>query len=421
MSSSTNRPRTRSAHPRTESDESTLQQTLNDQPGPSEAQDPFAGATRDDRASDKSDEEAVENDDLYRATTPSSGRAPPSESQNGPPEANTEQRLEEMRKWLKSAQASEELRLLREIRAKYEAGDTAAVHSAQLTPNGTQIVQPKPSSTLPRPEAPKVFTKRNRAEYNRWERDCEGYFVRVPSSFTTEVEKVNFGTMYISEPLRTLWESHCSVNITTLPVWAPTWQELKNVMLNSMGTPQERRKLAYEKLKTCRQQAGKSPTDLMDYMRPLWEELGPFVTTEIKMLEFTSALRHDIQNELERLPFTMRCTIPMIEEQANIIYRRKGPPRDQNDEKAKPKPHQRQKNQRGSEGETKPPKKAKRGKLGQFGPKSDKGPSSGTPPHTITCYKCGEPGHKVLECTNPAKPGSDPREAKSGKGKGQKD
>jgi hypothetical protein len=421
MSSSTSRPRTRSTHPRPESDESTPQQTLNDQPGPSEAQDPFAGSLRDDRASDRPDEEVAENDDLYRGTTPDNGQTQPSGSQNGPPEANTEQSLEEMRKWLKSAQASEELRLLREIRARYEAGDVAAVNVASLTPNGTQILQPKSSSTLPRPEAPKVFTKRNRAEYNRWERDCEGYFVRVPGSFTTEVEKVNFGTMYISEPLRTLWESHCIVNTTTQPVWVPTWQELKNVMLNSMGTPQERRKLAYEKLRNCRQQAGKSPTDLLDYMRPLWEELGPFVTPEIKMLEFTSALRHDIQTELERLPFTMRCTIPMIEEQANIIYRRKSTSRDHKDEKPNPKSQQRQKSHRGSEGDAKPPKKAKRGKLGQSGPKSDKGPSVGTTSHNITCYKCGQPGHKVFECTNPEKPGSDPREAKSGKGKGQKD
>jgi hypothetical protein len=45
----------------------------------------------------------VDNDDLYRAIIPNSGRAQSSESQNGPPEANTEQRLDEMRKWLKSA------------------------------------------------------------------------------------------------------------------------------------------------------------------------------------------------------------------------------------------------------------------------------------------------------------------------------
>jgi hypothetical protein len=98
MSSSTNCPRTRSAHPRTKSNKSTLQQTLNDQLGLSKAQDPFTGATQDDRASDKSDKEAVENNNLYRATTPNSSQAPPSESQNRPPKANTEQRLKEMRK-----------------------------------------------------------------------------------------------------------------------------------------------------------------------------------------------------------------------------------------------------------------------------------------------------------------------------------
>jgi hypothetical protein len=76
-------------------------------------------------------------------------------------------------------------------------------------------------------------------------------------------------------------------------------------------------------------------------MRPLWEELGPFVTLEIKILEFTSALRYNIQTELERLLFTMRCTIPMIEEQANIIYQRKSTSRDYKDEKLNLKSQQR--------------------------------------------------------------------------------
>jgi hypothetical protein len=54
------------------------------------------------------------------------------------------------------------------------------------------------------------------------------------------------------------------------------------------------------------------------------------------------------------------------------------------------------------------------------GLKRGKGPCSDAPLEPIRCYRCGEPGHKVFECTNPKKPGSDPRKAKLGKGKGQK-
>jgi hypothetical protein len=38
------------------------------------------------------------------------------------------------------------------------------------------------------------------------------------------------------------------------------------------------------------------------------------------MLEFTLALRYNIQAKLERLLFTIRYTILIIKEQANIIY-----------------------------------------------------------------------------------------------------
>jgi hypothetical protein len=258
-------------------------------------------------------------------------------------------------------------------------------------------------------------------EFNRWERDCEGYFLRSPINFQTERQKVDFGVMYVSDPLRTLWESNCIVNTVAAPGWVPTWHALKAVMLNSMGTPQKRKRQAYEKLKAARQQHGKSPTDLLDYMRPLWEEMGQSATPELQLLEYTSALRLDIQIELERLPFAMRSTIPIIKEQANIVYRRRNPAREQKEKPTKTKTHSRQKGSQSSEGETKTLKKAKKAKPRQSGPKGDKKPHSGTTSQQITCYKCGEPGHKSFECTNPEKPGSDPRATKPGKVKGQKD
>jgi hypothetical protein len=226
--------------------------------------------------------------------------------------------------------------------------------------------------------------------------------------------------MYISEPLKTLWRAHCLVEQTAFLAWIPTWASLKAVMLNSLGTPQERRKLAYEQLKSCRQRSGQSPTELLDYLRPLWEELGPTVTPELQVIEYMLALRIDIQRDLERLPVTMRNTIPMIEEQANIIYRRTPSARDQKDHSGKQKPNRPRRGSDGSEGDGKPPKKSKRPKAEHNGPKWGRKPEASTTPRPITCFNCGQPGHKSFDCTNAAKPGSDPRKDKSGKDRGRK-
>jgi hypothetical protein len=59
------------------------------------------------------------------------------------------------------------------------------------------------------------------------------------------------------------------------------------------------------------------------------------------MLEFTLALCYDIQTKLERLLFTIRYTILIIKEQANIIYWRKSISRDYKDKKLNLKSQQR--------------------------------------------------------------------------------
>lgn len=339
---------------------------------------------------------------------------------DGPTQPTINEELREMREWLESTKAREELRVLREIRARYEAGDVTAVRALSNSQGGVAMPPAMPSAALPRPEPPQQFAKRNRAEYNRWERDCEGYFTRSSAHFLREQQKVDFGVMYISEPLKTLWNAHCVVEQTTFPAWVPTWAGLKAVMLNSLGTPQERRRQAYEQLKNCRQRAGQSPTELLDYLRPLWEELGSTITPELQVIEYTSALRSDIQRDLERLPVAMRCTIPLVEEQANIIFRRTPQASQSKSHTGKQKPFRHRTHSDGSEGDKKPQKGPKRTKTGRFGAKDDKKGESNPSPATITCYNCGEPGHKSFECTKPRKQGSDPRKDKAGKEKGQR-
>jgi hypothetical protein len=56
-------------------------------------------------------------------------------------------------------------------------------------------------------------------------------------------------------------------------------------------------------------------------MRPLWEELGLTIPPKLQIIEYTLALRLDIQADLEKLLLSIRITLLIIKEQANIIYR----------------------------------------------------------------------------------------------------
>jgi hypothetical protein len=109
---------------------------------------------------------------------------------------------------------------------------------------------------------------------------------------------------------------------------------------------------------------GQTLTELLDYLRPLWEELGLTVTLELQVIEYTLALRSDIQRDLERLPTAMRCTILMVEEQANIIYRRTPTNHDYSYKNDRKKPNYFRARLDGLGGDANPPKKAKNPRAG---------------------------------------------------------
>jgi hypothetical protein len=88
---------------------------------------------------------------------------------------------------------------IRALRARYEAGDLTAIMEDPSNPRQPLKIPTVSSHGLPRLKAPETYTKRNRAEYNRWERDCEGFFTRSPANFVLEQQKVDFGLMYASE------------------------------------------------------------------------------------------------------------------------------------------------------------------------------------------------------------------------------
>ena len=66
--------------------------------------------------------------------------------------------------------------------------------------------------------------------------------------------------------------------------------------------------MAYEQLLKAKQRHGESPTDLLDYLRPIWEELGETLTKKGHLQAFITALRPDIQRGLLLAPQYRRET-----------------------------------------------------------------------------------------------------------------
>jgi hypothetical protein len=116
----------------------------------------------------------------------------------------------------------------------------------------------------------------------------------------------------------------------------------------------------------------------------------------------------------------MRCTIPIIEEQANIIYRRTAAPKEQREQGAKLKLDRRRDGSSGSEGDAKPSKGLKRQKPGHFRPRWAEKAGHDTKPRIVTCYRYRAKGHRSFNYLHLQKPGNDLKPDNPGKERGQK-
>jgi hypothetical protein len=349
------------------------------------------------------------------------GPESPSEAQDGPLASDLDEELRRMRQWREDELKKLELAELQAMYIRVAAGDTEALKSPFKPSESSRPSSLSNMAGLPKPDKPQQFAKANRAQYNRWERDCEHYMRRVPQGFSSEEDKVVFGARYISEPLKTLWEAHTMAEKHANPLWEPTWEILKTVMLNSLGSPQERRQYSYECLKRAHQRANQSPTDLLDYMRPHWEELGSSRTPDIMVHEYVAALREDIRKALLLLPGDRRATIPQVEEHANLLYRQKDRSADSKGTQPKERENSAKRGAETAWGSKIPPKSAKQAKTAHNGPKWAKPapPSSGS--FKGRCYKCKEIGHISPNCPNGDKADkATPDPASTGKGQGRR-
>lgn len=278
-----------------------------------------------------------------------------------PVDDELDRELQELEAWHQRAMKLDKVTRLRETKARYLAGDTHALQVAQVATSTPSTIPAVPTSGLPRPEPPHVFAKRNRVDYNRWKRDCERYFDRLPANFPQEAHKVDFGAQYLSETMKSLWAAHCADKWLLLPLWTPTWESMKAVMLGSLGTPSERRQRAYESLTRARMLPHSTPTELLDYMRPYWEELGSTHGPELQVMGFVHALPEDIQKQLFMYPEDRRETLTQVEEIANLIHRQKGRPKAKQESSPAKSQGKFKKEPKSDGGSNETPKKSKRG------------------------------------------------------------
>lgn len=325
--------------------------------------------------------------------------------------------LAELRQWKATELARLELEDLRAQRARYEAGDLTA-----LRPVTTPAIESRPvvssgTSGLPRPKDPHVFMKKDRRDYNLWLADCEGYFADNPHHFALEHQKVTFAARYLSEELRTSWRMEIHRQASPGTGWEPTWLDLRTKMLDALGTELERKQRAMEAIKGCKQRTSQSPTDLLNYMRPLWEEIG--TTDEGTMaLEYFNCLLEWIKDDLYLQEQSQRKSVRDCEEAANISWRRhqsknRGP-------KTKPEEKRPNSGGEGSAGRAQTPKKAKTAKPRHFGPVRDARPPTTSARSDVVCYHCNKPGHIKPNCELFKKEKKNSENNLPGKGTGQR-
>jgi len=329
----------------------------------------------------------------------------------------TAQALKELRQWFKEEQERKELQRLSALRRRYELGDPSALQEAIGTAERPIVAhQATERPTLPRPEPPHRYEKKNRADYNRWLRDNEDYHAKNPIYFQADAQKVAFGLQYTGESVRTLWETHVAQMRLHDPLWAPTWHDLKEKMLGALGTPEERKQAAYDAIKGCRQKPSQSPTDLLNYIQPLWVEIGELSPYRM-VAEFTGALLEEVRRELRHLPQQSRLTLSQVEQEANRIYR--DLVQDGTIKRGSGGSKRRSNTPTNTSPPTKDWKKAKGANKGPPKPKVaheqvDK-PRGG-----IECYACGDPGHIAPRCPKTAKRDAYFAKKKEGKDKGQR-
>lgn len=164
-------------------------------------------------------------------------------------------------------------------------------------------------------------------------------------------------------------------------------------MLNTMGTPQERRQIAYNKARTSTQNL-RTPSELLTEMKEYWDELDESDQSTM-MMQFRSALDSRVVHRLD-LSLTPFPNIDAMEEAANRHWRAI--------QKERADRKETKDNKRGRSDTT-----ADRDSSGKKTQSSARPfvqnviravKDSPGPERPLKCWGCQQPGHKKPDCPN---------------------
>nr|OQO15702.1 hypothetical protein B0A51_17500 [Rachicladosporium sp. CCFEE 5018] len=264
---------------------------------------------------------------------------------------------------------------------------TPAVASIEATALGGGL-----SNALPKDKESPTFEGANRAQYDDWVRALERQFRRYPRMNNSEQLKLDQAETYIGHLQNDHWDRWKRAKEAKPVHSEPTWANMKQCMLDTMGTGPERRQKAHDRLKHIHQ-GQRSPTELLEEMKQLWAEIEEDRDTQM-VHSFTAALNPALRLHVLSQG-TEAQTLAAREEQANLAYRLL--PRSHAEPSASRTSASRKRQGTTSYGRRSP---------GQSGPDRDEKPlddsrqrpkRAGSPRR---CYKCNQVGHLQKECTN---------------------
>jgi len=272
-----------------------------------------------------------------RAPTPTAGTPPVEEgtSVDEPTPLTLQQELEREEQLLLEAEQRAKIAALRARREALEAalarGDLQALPPPIPTPapaapaEGT-LHQTRPFEIpLPKSDPPTRFEGKDRAQLNSWARACERFF-EGNSALTDPTAQVNFAIRWLGDHQLDYWERTARAVAADLGAPVPTWATLKAAMLESLGSPFERKQTAREKIKNARQRHY-TPTELLNYLKTQWEELDARAalddTNEDHIHDFYSALDPKIRERLDNIEQEWHSLVA-LEAKANQQHRALG-------------------------------------------------------------------------------------------------
>jgi hypothetical protein len=249
----------------------------------------------------------------------------------------------------------------------------------------------QPAGVMVKPKDPHVFAGKGRSDFNQWVRDIERNFNRAPLYYNSELRKTDFAADWMGKYQQDKWERHLKYST----VGTPSWVEMKEEMLKTMGSADERRRAAQNRLRNI-EQGSRTPTKVLDEMKECWDELEEDRQDRM-ILDFFGALSVNLQARLSNNPEPCR-TIEEAEDRANEqhrIWKAQATWRDRKRTQSSATTDKAGRFEGGKRPTTRqsPPSEGKKGRSSPVGGKA-------TDLSQIECYGCGLKGHKKPFCPN---------------------